>query len=229
MSNSRADRLFRNIQNRTATVGVIGLGYVGLPLAIEFAKNGFPVLGFDLDSAKVDAIRKGQGYIKHITDEMVREITDREECDATTDFSRLSEADCLLICVPTPLTENREPEMAYIINTAEQIAGRLRKGQMVILESTTYPGTTQEILRPRLEQSGRKAGIDFFLAYSPEREDPGNPTYSTSRIPKVVGGLTAHCRKLACALYDAIVVKTIPVSSPDAAEATKLLETSSVP
>lgn len=216
--------LLARIEDRTATVGVIGMGYVGLPLAIEFAKAGFPVIGFDLDEKKVQAINAGRPYIKHIGAEAVRELSGRESCSASSDFSRLASADCILICVPTPLTRNREPDVSYIESTAATIARTLRPGQLVVLESTTYPGTTREVLQPVLEETGLKAGSDFFLAYSPEREDPGNPKYATHSIPKVVGGLNRSDRRLACALYDAVVTGTIPVSSPDAAEATKLLE-----
>ena len=224
MKNKLGADLLSRIQDRSATVGVIGMGYVGLPLAIEFAKAGFPVIGFDLDKKKVEAINSGTPYIKHIDAGRMRELSERKDCSATTDFSCLSQADAILICVPTPLTKNREPDVSYIESTAVAIAEYLRPGQLVILESTTYPGTTREVLQPVLEEKGLKAGEGFFLAYSPEREDPGNPKYSTHSIPKVVGGLTREDRELACSLYDAVVTGTIPVSSPDAAEATKLLE-----
>ncbi len=224
MAKQLAAELARKIAARRATVGVIGLGYVGLPLAIEFAKAGYPVLGFDLDAAKVAAVNAGRGYIKHIPAARVRELSGRPDCRATTDFSELDRPDCILICVPTPLTAHREPDMSYIEKTAESIAANLRRGQLVILESTTYPGTTREVVQPRLERGGLKAGRDFFLAFSPEREDPGNPKFSTSGIPKVVGGLGRDDLQLARALYDSIVTATVPVSSPDAAEATKLLE-----
>jgi UDP-N-acetyl-D-glucosamine dehydrogenase len=224
MQNTLADTLLEKIHLRTARVGVIGLGYVGLPLAIEFAQAGFPVLGFDLDAKKVESIQAGRSYIRHISDERLQALSRGKNCDATADFSRLDEPDCILICVPTPLTKNREPDLSYIENTSTSIAARLRPGQLVVLESTTYPGTTREVVRPILERSGLQAGIDFFLAFSPEREDPGNPKFSTRTIPKVVGGLGETDLRLACALYDAIVPKTVPVSSPDVAEATKLLE-----
>ena len=222
--NSVSAVLLKKIEKRSATVGVIGLGYVGLPLAIEFAKAGFPVLGFDTDAAKVRMVNAGQSYIKHIPAERVRELSGRKGCRASADADDLKKADCILICVPTPLTRQREPDMTYIISTTSTIAGRLRKGQLVVLESSTYPGTTREVVMPPLEQKGLKAGRDFFLAFSPEREDPGNPKYSTHSIPKVVGGLTSDCLKLAVALYSAIVPKVTEVSSPEAAEATKLLE-----
>ncbi len=222
--NPTAANLLDKIEKRTAVVGVIGLGYVGLPLAIEFAKAGFPVLGFDTDAAKVKLVNAGKSYIKHIGPERVKELSGRPNCRATADADDLKRADCILICVPTPLTRQREPDMAYIESTTATVAGRLRKGQLVVLESSTYPGTTREVMLPSLEKRGLKAGEDFFLAFSPEREDPGNPKYSTHSIPKVVGGLTPDCLKLAATLYAAIVPAVTKVSSPDAAEATKLLE-----
>ncbi|MCX6349693.1 MAG: nucleotide sugar dehydrogenase [Candidatus Aureabacteria bacterium] len=222
--NPTAAVLLKKIEKHSATVGVIGLGYVGLPLAIEFAKAGFPVLGFDTDAAKVRMVNAGKSYIKHIPAERVRELSGRKSCRATTNAHDLTKADCILICVPTPLTRQREPDMTYIVSTTSTIAGRLRKGQLVVLESSTYPGTTREVVMPPLEKKGLKAGKDFFLAFSPEREDPGNPKYSTHSIPKVVGGLTPDCLKLAATLYSTIVPKVTEVSSPEAAEATKLLE-----
>lgn len=224
MKNKLAAGLLDKIDSRKAVVGVVGLGYVGLPLAIEFARNGFAVTGFDVDSRKVEDIRKGRQYIKHIPADQIKLLRDAPGCSATTDFSKLSKVDCIIICVPTPLTASREPDMTYVCSTTETIAKYLQKGQLVILESTTYPGTTRELLMPMLQQGGLKAGKEFFLAFSPEREDPGNANYSTSTIPKVVGGHTASCRKLACTLYGAVVCDTVEVSSPDAAEATKLLE-----
>jgi UDP-N-acetyl-D-glucosamine dehydrogenase len=222
--NPTATTLLSKIEKRTAVVGVIGLGYVGLPLAIEFAKAGFPVLGFDTDAEKVRMVNAGKSYIKHIGPDRVRELSGRPNCRATADADDLKKADCILICVPTPLTRQREPDMAYIVSTTSTVAGRLRKGQLVVLESSTYPGTTREVMLPPLEKKGLQAGKDFFLAFSPEREDPGNPKYSTHSIPKVVGGLTPDCLKLASALYSAIVPAVTKVSSPEAAEATKLLE-----
>lgn len=224
MENTLADALLEKIQKRAACVGVIGLGYVGLPLAIEFAQAGFPVLGFDLDVKKVEAIRAGRSYIRHISDERLQPFSRGKHCEATADFSRLNQPDCILICVPTPLTKNREPDLSYIENTSASITERLRPGQLVILESTTYPGTTREVVLPILERSGLRVGVDFFLAFSPEREDPGNPKFSTRTIPKVVGGMGEAALRLACTLYETIVPRTVPVSSPDAAEATKLLE-----
>ncbi len=224
MNNAVAASLAKKIERRRAVLGVIGLGYVGLPLAIEFAKAGFPVIGFDLDPIKVKKVNAGVGYIKHIPSSAVQEIARRRDCYATNQFQNLRKADAIIICVPTPLTKQREPDMTYIVNTAETIGRYLRRGQLVILESTTYPGTTREVVLPRLQRTGLRAGSDFFLAFSPEREDPGNAKYSTHSIPKVVGGLTPRCLRLARQLYDSIVVKTVCVSSPEAAEATKLLE-----
>lgn len=215
--------LARRIAEQTARVGIIGLGYVGLPLARAFASKGFAVLGFDVDSAKVAKLRRGESYIGHITAETVREMRERH-FDATSDFSRLNEADAIIICVPTPLTEAREPDLTYIVNSAKAIAAALRPGQLIVLESTTYPGTTREVVLPLLEANGLRAGQDFFLAFSPEREDPGNPKFSAPTIPKVVGGLDARALELAASLYGQVVVQVVRVSSPEVAEACKILE-----
>jgi UDP-N-acetyl-D-glucosamine dehydrogenase len=204
-------------------VAVIGLGYVGLPLCLAFARNGAAVLGVDLDREKTDSLNAGTSYIKHVSDAAVAEAR-QNGFEASTDFSRLRQAAAILICVPTPLTTNRAPDLSFVENTARAIASHLQPGQLVVLESTTYPGTTEEVVRPLLEAgSGLRAGTDFFLAFSPEREDPGNAT-KLSDIPKVVGGLTAACRDRAVALYGRIVRQVVPVSSCAAAEATKLLE-----
>lgn len=206
-------------------IGVIGLGYVGLPLALRFAETGLEVLGFDIDSAKVEALNRGHSYIKHIPAERVRSQTGAGRFTATTDFSRVGEPDAILICVPTPLTRHREPDLSFVLGTGRTIAPHLRRGQLVVLESTTYPGTTEDELRPVLEAgSGLKAGTDFHLAYSPEREDPGNPASQVALIPKVVGGYTPACLARACALYSRAVRQVVPVSSCRTAEATKLLE-----
>ncbi len=216
------EELKEKIVQRKAVIGIIGLGYVGLPLVIEFAKAGFKVRGFDIDKKKIQILQNGESYIKHIKSEMIKDILPGFE--PTSDFSRLGNVDIIIICVPTPLTPHKEPDMKYVFNTGKEISRYLKKGQLIVLESTTYPGTTDEDLRAILEESGLKAGCDFFLAYSPEREDPGNKEFSTSRIPKVVGGFTTYCLEVATTLYDQIVIKTIPVSSTKVAEAVKLLE-----
>jgi UDP-N-acetyl-D-glucosamine dehydrogenase len=214
--------LREKIGKREAEIGIIGLGYVGLPLVLAFCRAGFRVTGFDVDPAKVKILEEGDSYINHIGPEQIR------ECGAaftpTTDFSVLPRMDCVIACVPTPLNKNREPDMTFVFGTARTIAGYLREGQLVVLESTTYPGTTDEDLKGILEASGLKAGVDFFLAFSPEREDPNNKYFSTGSIPKVVGGYTKECLEVAKALYDSIVERTVPVSSTRVAEATKLLE-----
>jgi UDP-N-acetyl-D-glucosamine dehydrogenase len=211
------------IAARKAVVGVIGLGYVGLPLAKAFADAGFPVLGFDTDPAKVEKLQRGESYIGHIPAEAIRAMR-RGPFAATDDFGRLGEADAIVICVPTPLTEAREPDLAFVVRSAEAIAARLRPGQLVVLESTSYPGTTRGIVQPILEAGGLRAGRDFFLAFSPEREDPGNPTYSGKSIPRVVGGIDARSLDLAAELYGQVMVQVIRVSSPEVAEACKILE-----
>lgn len=216
--------LERKIAEKNLVVGVIGLGYVGLPLSFTFMRKGCRVLGFDLDPTKIEKIKSGQSYIKHIAAEESTAFIKKGLFDATVDFSRLSEPDALLICVPTPLTKNREPDLQYIIATGEAIARQLRPGQIVVLESTTYPGTTVEVLQPILEQSGLIAGRDFILAFSPEREDPGNPHFGTATIPKVVGGTDEYSSHLAQQLYAIAIERVVLVSSTQAAELTKLLE-----
>ncbi|MBV9122297.1 MAG: nucleotide sugar dehydrogenase, partial [Planctomycetes bacterium] len=211
------------IESRQAIVGIIGLGYVGLPLARAFASKGFPVLGFDVDAAKVARLERGESYIGHIPAEVIRDMR-RQGFEATNRFERLGETDAVIICVPTPLTEAREPDLTYIISSARSIAASLRPGQLVVLESTTYPGTTRRVVLPILEEGGLHAGQDFFLAFSPEREDPGNPTFSAPTIPKVVGGLDSRSLELAAALYGQVVVRVVRVSSPEVAEACKILE-----
>jgi UDP-N-acetyl-D-glucosamine dehydrogenase len=221
---SLADQLRSRVEMRAARVAVVGLGYVGLPLAETFAWAEFPVIGFDIDPEKVKALRIGQSYIRHITSERVAEMVKGGRFEATADPNCFATADAIIICVPTPLTEAREPDLSYIENTGRALVPHLRRGQLVVLESSTYPGTTEQVLRPILEQSGLKAGEDFFLAYSPEREDPGNVYYSTRTIPKVVGGMDDASRELAVALYSAIVPTVVPVSSTQVAEACKILE-----
>jgi UDP-N-acetyl-D-glucosamine dehydrogenase len=216
-------KLVARIRDRDAVVGIIGLGYVGLPLAIHFCRNGFKVIGFDVDGVKIDSLAQGCSYIKHIPDEFVRELSAKGQFEATCDFDRLGEPDCLLICVPTPLDDKMEPDLSYLLQTTGQIAKTIRAGQLIVLESTTYPGTTEEMMLPKLESSGLKVGRDFFLAFSPEREDPGNKNFDASNIPKIVGGVTPACLEVATTLYNAIT-KVVPVSSTRAAELTKLLE-----
>lgn len=206
-------------------IGIIGLGYVGLPLAVQFARTGTDVIGFDVDKGKVESINGGRSYIKHIEDAELQAQLDRGALEASADFSRMDEVEAILICVPTPLNKNREPDISYIINTGASIGPYLRKGHLVVLESTTFPGTTEEYLREVLENSSRlKAGEDFHLAFSPEREDPGNPLSRVGAIPKVIGGFTPACLEKAKALYERAIDTVVPVSSCRAAEATKLLE-----
>ena len=214
--------LLEKIRTKSARIGIMGLGYVGLPLVVEFCKAGFPVTGFDSDARKIELLKQGKSYIKHIDESRITGCNGR--FSPTDDFSRLSEVDCIIICVPTPLNRNREPDMTYVFNTTRTIARYLRKGQLIVLESTTYPGTTDEDMRAILEETGLKAGEDFCLAYSPEREDPNNGEFSTSVIPKVVGGYTKTCLTVANALYASIIARTVPVSSTRVAEAAKLLE-----
>lgn len=219
------DNLLKKINAREYKVGIVGLGYVGLPLLWTFYTNKMPVLGFDIDETKVNCINKGIPYIKHLGEKMMQEIAGSDLCEATSDFSRLKEADALLMCVPTPLDEHREPNMKFVELTTKTISEHLREGQLVILESTTWPGTTEDLIIPMLEkESGLKAGKDFYVAYSPEREDPGNVNFNTSKIPKVVGGHGREALDLACALYDTSIVQTVPVSDTKTAEAVKLTE-----
>ena len=206
-------------------IGIIGLGYVGLPLCLQFSKSGAEVLGFDVDLEKIESLNRGESYIKHISSEEIQAQLESESLEATDDIGRVRELDAVLICVPTPLDENHEPNLSYIMNTAQGIAPYLPKGITVVLESTTYPGTTEEELKPILEKgSGMKAGIDFYLAFSPEREDPGNPRSQVARIPKVIGGSTPACLERAMTVYSTAIETLVPVSSCKTAEATKLLE-----
>jgi UDP-N-acetyl-D-glucosamine dehydrogenase len=212
------------IQRREAKVGVVGMGYVGLPLGMAFAEAGFDVTGLDVDPRKVEALSKGESYIRHISSEPLSRLVGSGKLRATTDYSKAAELDCLVICVPTPLTQAREPDMSFITSTGEALSPYVRPGQLYVLESTTYPGTTEEVLRPLLEKSGLTAGADFHLAYSPEREDPGNARFNTRTIPKIVGGLTPQCLAVAQAMYGAALKDTVPVSSTRVAELAKLLE-----
>jgi UDP-N-acetyl-D-glucosamine dehydrogenase len=214
----------KKIENKTVSVGILGLGYVGLPLAVEFANAGIKVLGFDVDEKKVKVLNTGKSIIKNVAHSKIRKIVADKKFTATDNMSRIKNVDALLICVPTPLTENREPDMKYVINSCRTIAKYIQPDQLISLESTTYPGTTRELMAPILETSGLKAGKDFHLAYSPEREDPGNKNFSTRTIPKVLGGLTKKCRDIAQMVYELAIDTVIPVSSVEAAEATKILE-----
>lgn len=216
--------LIEKISGKSAQIGVVGLGYVGLPLLMEFVEQGFKTLGFDIDSRKVEMLNQGKSYIKHLSSDRVKSVRETKLFEATADFSRIKEVDCVLIAVPTPLTAHREPDMSYITGTAETIAPHIRKGQLIVLESSTYPGTTEEVLKPILETSGLKADVDFWVAFSPEREDPNNPNFNTRTIPKVVGANTEYARQAVSTLYNQVIVSTVPVSSSQAAEATKLLE-----
>ncbi|HUF09871.1 MAG TPA: nucleotide sugar dehydrogenase [Rhodothermales bacterium] len=218
------EALLDKIRSREAHVGVIGLGYVGRPLALIFNEGRFHVTGFDVDPDKTARLERGESYIRHIGPERVAKAFSNGRIAATTDFDRLSECDAILVCVPTPLGDHREPDLSYVRITAEQIAKRLRPGQLIVLESTTYPGTTREVLLPCLEQRGLRCGADFFLAFSPEREDPGNPLFHTQNIPKVVGGMDDPSRDAAVELYGSALDKVVAVSSPEVAEASKLLE-----
>ena len=216
--------LENKIKNKQIRVGVLGLGYVGLPLVREFSSADIKVTGFDIDQKKVNVLNRGKSIIKHIPDSVIKNIVNKGLFQATVDMSKLKSVDAVLVCVPTPLTINREPDMQFIVKSSESISKHLRKGQIIIFESTTYPGTTRELVLPILEKSRLKAGKDFFLAYSPEREDPGNKNYTTKSIPKVVGGLTSKCNKIASRLYNLALDNTVPVSSLEAAEATKIME-----
>ncbi len=214
--------LEENIRNKSALIGVVGLGYVGLPLALNFAEKKFKVIGFDTDRKKVELLNSGMSYISHIPDKKIKKV--RRYFTATTDTERLSLPDAIIICVPTPLDAHREPDITFIKNTAIEISRHLRKNQLISLESTTYPGTTREVLVPELEKSGLKAGKDFFVVFSPEREDPGNKSFKTGIIPKIVGGITPRSLKLGITLYHQIIDRVVPVSSVEIAEAAKLLE-----
>src|SRR5438477_4081029 len=217
-------QLLEKIQAHKARVGVVGLGYVGLPLVLRFGEEHFPVIGFDVDPVKVRKLNAGESYIRHIGAERLQILLKEKQFEATSDFSRLADADCIIICVPTPLTAKKDPDLQYIETTAEAVCKTLRKGQMVSLESTTYPGTTEEILLERFRTTGLEAGKDYFLVFSPEREDPGNPKFSTRTILKVVGGFTPDCLEAGRTLYGQVIDRVVTVSSTRAAELVKLLE-----
>jgi len=221
--NVRAD-LERRLSDASAVAGVIGLGYVGLPLVEHLCQAGYRVIGFDNDPIKIGKLLQGHSYIKHISSNWIAEVVNSGRFTPTVDYARLPEADCLSICVPTPLNRNREPDLLYVQQTTEAIAAHLRPGQLIVLESTTYPGTTTELLQPLLERGGLKVGRDFFLAFSPEREDPGNTKYPIRKIPKVVGGVTPACTALTAHYYGKVFERVVPVSTPAVAETCKLLE-----
>ena len=216
-------RLQDKIKSKNAKIGIVGMGYVGIPLGIEFSNKGFTVLGFDKDIKRVNDINAGKQVMKHITKSVMKKFV-KNNGSATADFSNIKNMDCLIICVPTPLDKHEQPDMSYIESASLEISKNLRKKQLIVLESTTYPGTTKEIVKPILEKTGLAAGKDFFLAYSPEREDPGNKEFSVSEIPKVVGGFTDNCLKLTSSLYKHIVPETVEVSTMETAEAAKLME-----
>jgi UDP-N-acetyl-D-glucosamine dehydrogenase len=216
--------LIQKIKSRRAVIGIIGLGYVGLPLVMRFGEEGFRVLGFDIDPQKVNLLNEGKCYIQSVPGDRIGDLVGRSTFSATSDFARLAEADCIIICVPTPLSEKMEPDLLYIEKTAHQVGENMERGQLIVLESTTYPGTTEEILLPKFRARGWREGEDFFLAYSPEREDPGNRDYTTKSIPKVVAGVTRNCQKVAKSLYGQVIDEVVVVSSTRAAEMTKLLE-----
>lgn len=219
------DALEAKFLNAEATVGIIGLGYVGIPLAAALVKNKMKVIGFDIDEGRVEQLKKGKSPIKHAAGEALEKVFAEGDFTATTDFADLAKVDAILICVPTPLTKQREPDMFYVVETTKTIGKYLRAGQLIALESTTYPGTTTEVMQPMLEEmSGLKAGVDFLMAYSPEREDPGNADFSAASTPKVVGGNGKDALRIACALYGTFVPKVVPVSSTETAEAVKLTE-----
>ena len=216
--------LISKIQSKDATIGIVGLGYVGLPLGLGFVAKEHRVLGLDIDSKKVDAINAGESYIEHIESAPIKAGVDAGLIRATTDFAQAADCDALILCVPTPLSDHHEPDLSYVLDTLDALLPYLRKGQVLSLESTTYPGTTEEELRPKIESRGLKVGEDFFLVYSPEREDPGNANFSSVNIPKVMGGTTAACTEVGQALYEAVVEEVVPVSSTQVAEFCKLLE-----
>ncbi len=219
-----AQDLIGKAERREALFGVVGLGYVGLPLVIELARAGYRVLGFDINAGVVEGLNAGRSHVKDVSEAQLKEAIASGRFEATTDMARLGEPDAISICVPTPLSKFKDPDVSFIVAATEAVKAGLRRGQAIILESTTYPGTTREIMLPTLEATGLTVGEDFFLAFSPERVDPGNPTYGTKNTPKVVGGITAACRDVACALYQPAIDRLVPVSTTEAAELVKLLE-----
>ncbi len=224
MTNSLAQQLIQKAKDRTAVVGIVGLGYVGLPLAMEMAEAGYTVLGFDISRRVVDKLNGGESHVQDVPSSRLATFIKSGKFSATTDLGRMKEPDCIVIAVPTPLSKTRDPDVSYIVAATESVARALRTGQLIVLESTTYPGTTRELMLPALEKNGLKVGKDFFLAFSPERVDPGNPKYGTRNTPKVVGGITPECTEVTTAIYAPAIERLVPVSSPEAAELVKLLE-----
>lgn len=223
MSQTNLELTIQQIQNKTAVIGIVGLGYVGLPLLLRYSQAGFPVIGFDIDAAKIHALNRGESYIEHIAAADIQAAR-AQGFIATDDFARIRECTAIILCVPTPLSKYREPDISFVIHTTDRVKPHLRAGQILSLESTTYPGTTEEELLPRMQENGLQVGEDIFLVYSPEREDPGNPDFETRTIPKVIGGHTPACLEVGMALYQAAIDTVVPVSSTRAAEMTKLLE-----
>jgi UDP-N-acetyl-D-glucosamine dehydrogenase len=217
------DTLLEKLTSKTAAIGIVGLGYVGLPLSLRFSEAGYKVIGFDIDQHKIETLKRGQAYIEHIGSERIARAVGNG-FEPTSDFSHAQAVDALILCVPTPLNKHREPDLSFVLNTVDALLPHLRRGQIISLESTTYPGTTEEELRPRIEGAGFRVGEDCFLVFSPEREDPGNAQFSTQNIPKVCGGSTPSCLEVGLALYGQAVDRVVPVSSTKAAELTKLLE-----
>ncbi len=224
LAGGRAERLVERLKRRECVVGVVGMGYVGLPLSVEFGRAGLHTIGFDIDPEKIGSLLSGRSYISDVSGRDLASLVKDGSLEATCDFDRLREPDALCVCVPTPLTATRDPDLSFVTATMDQIAGRLRPGQLVVLESTTYPGTTREEVLPRLEASGLKVGRDFFCGFSPERVNPGSVNPPFSAVPRIVSGVTEQCLKVTKALYDTILDHTVPVSSPEVAETAKLLE-----
>jgi len=224
VSSNYRELLRAKADNRSAVIGIVGLGYVGLPLAVEMAEAGYAVMGFDISKRVVDLLNAGTSHIQDVPSDRLKRCVTSGKFVATTDLSRMREPDCIIIAVPTPLSKTRDPDVSYIVAATESVAKALRAGQAVVLESTTYPGTTRELMLPALEKSGLKVGVDFFLAFSPERVDPGNPKYNTRNTPKVIGGITPACAEVVAALYQPAIDTLVPVSSPESAELVKLLE-----
>jgi len=219
---STENSLLLKIKEKNADVGIIGLGYVGLPLGVEFALSGYNVKGFDLDQKKITSIKDGISYIKDVLTEELSKVVKSGNFSATTNFDELSEMDAIIICVPTPLRKTKDPDISYVVSATKEIAKSIRKEQIIVLESTTYPGTTEELITPQLEETGLIAGKDFFLAFSPERVDPGNKNYKTKNTPKLIGGLTKNCLELTTELYKNVMEKIVPVSSQKVAEMAKI-------